>query len=250
MTDLRRREDPRLLILETSGKIGQVAIAQGRRMGVSRTLSESRRHARDLAPTIVELCAEQGWRMRDLDAVIVSLGPGSYTGLRIGVMSAKTLAYACGCIVLGIETFAAIAQRTPNEVAVVDVIADAQQQNIYVQRWRRAADDWKGEPLRIRSVVDWLADLGPEIWVTGPGLQLHETAIPPTIPRVSLGFREPDPLGLLELGLRRWHRGEADDLWALEPLYLRPSSAEEKWDRLGPSKSTEQKEQSKTHPQA
>ncbi len=231
MTNGPRRDEPRLLILETSGKIGQVAVAEGQRLGPVRLLNESRRHARDLARAIVELCAEQGWRVRDLEAVIVSLGPGSYTGLRIGIMSAKTLAYASGCVVLGIETFAAIAYRAPAEAKVVDVIADAQQQNIYVQRWNRVVQNWECEPLRISSINEWVSRLGPGIWVSGPGVDLHESMMPAESQRVTSEMRNPDPQSLLELGLRRWHRNEADDLWALEPLYLRPSSAEEKWDR-------------------
>jgi tRNA threonylcarbamoyladenosine biosynthesis protein TsaB len=171
--------------------------------------------------------------VRDLDAVIVSLGPGSYTGLRIGIMSAKTLAYASGCAVLGIETFRAIAHRAPPEAAVVDVIADAQQQNVYIQRWRHAADEWRSEPLKIGAYGDWVADLSPDVCVSGPGVELHESAIPSVNRRVPVECRNSDPSSLLELGLRRWLRGEADDLWALEPLDLRPSSAEEKWDRMG-----------------
>ena len=56
-----------------------------------------------------DLLADQGWKARDLTGVIVSRGPGSYTGLRVGIMTAKTLAYATGCALLAIDTFAAVA---------------------------------------------------------------------------------------------------------------------------------------------
>ena len=59
------------------------------------------------------LLAKQAWRARELDGVIVSRGPGSYTGLRVGIISAKTLAYAVGCKLLAIDTFAAIARQAP-----------------------------------------------------------------------------------------------------------------------------------------
>ncbi len=224
-----RRPDPRLLILETSGKRGHVAVAHGSKLLTSRTLDEARRHARDLAPAIVELCRGQGWKVRDLDGVVVSLGPGSYTGLRVGIMSAKTLAYATGCVALGIETFSAVAHQSPADANSVDVIADAQRQQVYGQRWRRNAAGWQAEPLRIRPLVEWLADLEAEVWVSGPAVALHEAAIPAAHPRVSAERRDPQPESLLELALARWQRGEADDPLALEPLYLRPSSAEENW---------------------
>src|SRR5262245_65324899 len=76
--------EPRLLVLETSGRVGSVALALGGELGEVRRLEESRRHARDLAPAVKDLCASRGWKPRELDGVIVSLGPGSYTGLRVG----------------------------------------------------------------------------------------------------------------------------------------------------------------------
>ena len=90
-------EQAKLLLIETSGRNGFVAVAEGPTLREVRRLEEARRHARDLAPATVELLAAQGWKARDLNGVVVGLGPGSYTGLRVGVMSAKTLAYAVGC---------------------------------------------------------------------------------------------------------------------------------------------------------
>src|SRR5205823_5164828 len=126
----------KLLIIETSSRVGVVAVADEQRILGERRLDEARRHARDLAPSIRDLLGEAGWKPRDLSAVIVSRGPGSYTGLRVGVMSAKTLAYATGCALVGVDTFAAIALQAPAEAAVVDVIGDAQQDKLYVQRFK------------------------------------------------------------------------------------------------------------------
>src|SRR5438270_13709798 len=117
-------EEPRIVILETSCQVGQVAVARGAKVLAVRRLDEARRHARDLVPALRDLLAEQGWRARELDAVVVSRGPGSYTGLRVGVMSAKTLTYATGCALLAIDTFAAIALQAPPDVRSVAVIAD------------------------------------------------------------------------------------------------------------------------------
>ena len=229
--DRIRRDEPRLLILETSGKVGRVALAEGACLGDERWLDEARRHARDLAPTVAELCAARGWKVRDLDAVIVGVGPGSYTGLRVGIMAAKTLAFASGCVVLGIPTFAVIARQAPPDATDLDVLADAQQQNLYVQRWSRGRTGWTSQPLRIRPATEWLAGLTPGVWVSGPGLAAHEAQVPAANPRVVIERRDPQPSCLLELGLERWRRGETDDPWKLEPLYLRPSNAEETWDR-------------------
>jgi tRNA threonylcarbamoyladenosine biosynthesis protein TsaB len=227
-----RCDNPKLLLLETSGRVGRVALAQGDLLGEVRTLDETRRHGRDLAPAVAALCKARGWRPRDLDAVIVGRGPGSYTGLRVGLMSAKALAYATGCALIAIDSFAVVARQLPGEAQAVDILADAQQRHVYVQRWVRTADDWNpAGPLTIRPIFEWLPTLAPGIWVSGPGLRLCEAELPPANPAAPPEAREPLPAGLLALGLRRWRAGDADDVWALEPLYLRPSNAEENWDK-------------------
>lgn len=218
---------PRFLILETSHRLGQVAFAQGEIIVGARTLDESRRHARDLAPAIHELLHAQGWRARDLDGVIVSRGPGSYTGLRVGLMSAKTLAYATGCPLLAIDTFDAIYQQAPAECQIVDVTADAQQGNIYVQRFGSHS-----EPLTIVPFEKWLESaLANQVAVTGPGLEIFADRIRgmTVLPRETW---QAMPLSLLKIGLARFLKGERDDPFAVEPLYLRASSAEEKWEKL------------------
>jgi tRNA threonylcarbamoyladenosine biosynthesis protein TsaB len=217
--------EPRLLILETSGRVGQVGLAEGETLLAARRLDEARRQARDLAQAVAELLAEVGWKPRDISAVVVSRGPGSYTGLRVGVMSAKAFAYAAGCPVLAIDTFAAIAAQAPPEADPLDVIADAQQQKVYVQRFEHCAP---ASSLTIRPVAEWLA-AAPAPWVSGPGLRLHRAGLPANVSAVEEAQWDPRPESLLALALRRWADDERDDPFAVEPLYLRPSSAEEQW---------------------
>ncbi len=221
---------PRLLIVETSCRTGQVAVAHGEELRGVRRLDEARRHARDLAPAVAELLAEQGWRPRDVQAVIVSRGPGSYTGLRVGIMSAKTFAYATGCALLAVDTFAAIALQAPESIARVDVLADAQQDKIYVQPFLRESAGWRSlADLTIRPFADWLAAREPSTSVTGPGLHKWSARLPAEVPVIEPSLWEPQPASLLRLGLSRYLAGERGDPWSLEPLYLRPSSAEEQW---------------------
>jgi len=221
---------PRIVILETSGRRGQVALARGDQLLAVRQLDEARRHARDLAPTLARLLAEQGWRAREIDAVFVSHGPGSYTGLRVGIMSAKTLAYATSCVLLAIDTFAAVGHQAPPEADRLDVVADAQQGKIYVQSFVRDAGEWKSTTaLSIQRFEDWLNRRPSSAWVSGPGLNTYRSCLPEGIPVVEDSESEPRAESLLALGLRRYRSAERDDPWSLEPIYLRPSAAEEQW---------------------
>jgi tRNA threonylcarbamoyladenosine biosynthesis protein TsaB len=210
--------------------MGQVALGEGNRVLSRRQLDESRRHARDLTPAVRDLLHEAGWAAKNLDAVIVSRGPGSYTGLRVGIMSAKALAFATGCAVLAIDTFAAIAHQAPADIARLDVVADAQQDRIYMQSFARLpAGRW--EPCNSLSIVpfpSWLASVPENCWISGPGIQGKEDRLSGKN-LVPEELRLPKPESLLHLGFERYERGERDDFWTLEPLYLRPSAAEMQW---------------------
>lgn len=226
---------PRMLIVETSGRAGQVALAEGVELVQLRNLDETRRHAADLAPAVADMLTTQSWKPRDLAAVIVSRGPGSYTGLRVGIMSAKTLAYAVGCKLLAIDTFAAIALQAPPGAAKVDVIADAQQDKIYVQRFERDAPArWSASSaLAIQPFPEWLDHFSQcdhlDVWVSGPALSKLRDRLPTHCHVVDLEYWNPRAESLLRLGLERFQAGASDDIWSVEPLYLRPSSAEQNW---------------------
>jgi tRNA threonylcarbamoyladenosine biosynthesis protein TsaB len=226
-------ESMRLLLLDTSGRVGMVAVANGPSLLDVRLLDEARRQARDLVPTVSAICCERGWRIRDLNAIAVSIGPGSYTGLRVGIMTAKTLVFANKCRLFALETFAIIARQAPDEASIVDVVADAQQGNLYTQRWRRSTEGWSSEAMRIQAAAQWIEELSEDVWLTGPGLSRHEQSTPRANRRVEVARRTPLAETMLTMALERTGEIVGDNYLALEPLYLRPSNAEENWDRRG-----------------
>jgi tRNA threonylcarbamoyladenosine biosynthesis protein TsaB len=226
---------PHLLLVETSGRVGQLALAEGETVRRVRKLDEARRHARDLAPALVELLSGQGWRPADLDAVIVSRGPGSYTGLRVGLISAQVLAYATGCAVLAIDTLAVIAHQAPAAAPQVAVLADAQQGKVYVQEFVRTGAEWQPpSALTIERFDAFAQRVARETWVSGPALELYAGRLPAGQPVAAPADWHPRVESLLALGLARWQRGERDELWRLEPLYARPSAAEQQWSERRP----------------
>jgi tRNA threonylcarbamoyladenosine biosynthesis protein TsaB len=223
---------PLFLVIETSGRVGAVALAHGPELLCVQHLDETRRHARDLAPVAAALLKELGRVPRDLSGVIVGLGPGSYTGLRVGVMSAKALSYATGCALIGVSTFAAIARQVPDHLSRLDVLADAQQDKIYAQSFAYVAGSWQEQsPLAVVSFASWLASRPGNAWATGPGLHRWRTQVPDAERLAAEAAWDPQPASLLAVGLARFVAGKRDDVYTVEPLYLRPSSAEEQWTR-------------------
>jgi tRNA threonylcarbamoyladenosine biosynthesis protein TsaB len=225
------------LILETSGRGGWVGLAQSSQVVGSLRLDPSRRHNRDLAPAVRELLANAELRPKEIQGVMVSQGPGSFTGLRVGIMSAKMFAYATGCRLVAVPTLHAIAEQAPAHASEVAVIADALQGMVYVQRFRRVANsEWEAvEELRIDDLQSWIVTLPETCWISGPGVDIHRASIPETILQVSAESCTPTLEALARLGSRLPALSESEVL-TLEPIYLRGSSAEEKAARLEASR--------------
>jgi tRNA threonylcarbamoyladenosine biosynthesis protein TsaB len=230
---------PRLLLLETSGRVGCVAVAEGEALRGQRRLDEARRHARDLAPATAALLAEQGWRPRDLDGILISRGPGSYTGLRVGLASAQALAYAIGCAVVAVDTFDILARQALPEVASLAVLADAQQDHLYVQWFTsQPGEACQAEgPLQVLLTPEFVGRCQRETWLTGPALHAYAGRLSADFRLLAKELWDPTVESLLAVGLPRYLGGERTDWWKLEPLYARLSEAERKWEeRQGGSK--------------
>ncbi|MCE9568329.1 MAG: tRNA (adenosine(37)-N6)-threonylcarbamoyltransferase complex dimerization subunit type 1 TsaB [Planctomycetes bacterium] len=216
------------LILETSGRGAKIGLARDGAVVQSVSLDDTRRHARDLAATVDRFLKAESLVPHDLTGVMVGRGPGSYTGLRVGVISAKALAFATGCKLIAVDTFAAIAEQAPAEANHLWVMGDALQGHIYLQRFARGESGWSAaDELRIERAQDWLNGVAAGTWMTGPGLKVHVNRIPQTCLLVPEVDRDPRIESLFAVG-KKLTPLTREEMFALEPLYLRGSSAEEK----------------------
>ncbi len=194
---------------------------------------------RDLIPCIRTVLGTAHLTMAEIELVGVGVGPGSYTGLRVGVMAAKTIAYATGALLVGLDTLEAIALNAAGEATRIAVIADAQRGDLYAAEWER---DCPGGPLRltkpcqVEPMSAWLRGLGPTAVILGPALESAtiRASIPPHRLPADPGPNFPAGQHLIQLALEAHTKGTHDDLWNLEPRYLRKSSAEEKWEARRP----------------
>lgn len=214
----------RVLILETSGKVGQAALATGTSLVAELRLGEERRRASDLAMVVDRLLKQQGWRARELTDVVVGLGPGSYTGLRVGLASAKALAFATGCRFHGVDSYAAIATRSSEEARSISVVGDALQGKMFHRRYRRDEGN-RLVPVcgfEIIACNEWAASDLSALFVIGPAAGLLQGN-----PASREFVATPLPVDLLGVAMQLpW--AVTNDVWRAEPFYLRGSSAEEK----------------------
>lgn len=110
-----------ILGIETTGKVGSVAIIDSSGKTVSRVTTDSMSHLCELVPMIKELVDELGISLNELDAIAVSVGPGSFTGIRIGLATAKTLAQTLGKKCISVNSLEIFREKTDgdNKVAVI-----------------------------------------------------------------------------------------------------------------------------------
>jgi tRNA threonylcarbamoyladenosine biosynthesis protein TsaB len=222
--------DESLLAIDTSGQAGSIALLRDGVLLAEKQLAQSgRRHARTLVAEMAAIFSESDMAPAECSAVAVSVGPGSFTGLRVGVVCAKTFAYATGCQLTAVDTFEAIAQGLPDEATEAAVIDLAQRGELFVGHYRREGVAWQLQgSITIEPAEAWAANRPGDLRVVGPGLarlrgsQFAEEACFPS------EFDIPQARQIATIGARQIAAGQTVDYWSLEPFYLRRSAAEEK----------------------
>ena len=226
-----------ILALETSSQAGSVALLDRDTVLSERRLPADRRSAQTLAPAMAEVLAEARRKPQDVRLVAVTIGPGSFTGLRVGVTTAKTFAYAVGAELLGVDTLEVIAGQSdaasPRERrsgSRIDAALDAQRKELFVGRFMTDSQGLiRLEDNRIVSADQWLAELRAGTIVTGPGIQRLLDRLPAGVIVAAEPLREPQAVTVGQLAWKQYDCGRRDDLWRkLTPKYLRASAAEEK----------------------
>jgi tRNA threonylcarbamoyladenosine biosynthesis protein TsaB len=220
----------RILALQTSGPREGVATAVGPQIACQRELTGPGRSAQTLAPAIRDVLSATGWPVGDVDLLAVAAGPGSFTGLRVGITTAKVLAWTTGAEIVGVHTLEVIAWQAPPEVSRLEAVIDAQRGGLYVGRFRRDGS----APLRMVGETkllpreEWFDSLGSDTWVTGTALTKVGKLLPVGVKRVAEQDWSPRAETVARLAARLFGEGVRDDLWRLVPQYYRRSAAEEK----------------------
>ena len=214
----------RVLALETSTLAGGVALVDGERLVAEYVLDVSVTHSERVMTAVDRVLADARWTPASLEGLAVSIGPGSFTGLRIGVSTVKGLAIALGLPIAAVPTLDAMAAAVPWSALPVCPLLRARRDEVYASLYRH---DGEG----IRREWDYLA-LSPEelsarlaepTLLVGDG---SESIASPHARRLPPPSRVPSPACVAVLGRERLRLGDSVDAAELTPFYLRPSQAE------------------------
>ncbi|MCG0240038.1 MAG: tRNA (adenosine(37)-N6)-threonylcarbamoyltransferase complex dimerization subunit type 1 TsaB [Firmicutes bacterium] len=231
-----------ILGFDTATAACTVALVEDGRLLAELTVVSPRVHSARLLPLIAQVFQEAGRDRRELAAVAAGVGPGSFTGLRIGLSAAKALAFALGIPCVPVSTLAAIAAGLPSGSGLVAPLLDAKRGEVYTALYQvePAGDEPAAAPGLTEMVPPRLVPLGA--WLeeldrlrNGASVFLAGDAVPAEVPEwavpVPHGLRLPRGWAVAALAARAVAAGQTVAPEALAPVYLRRSEAEVLWDR-------------------
>ncbi|MGA2171684.1 MAG: tRNA (adenosine(37)-N6)-threonylcarbamoyltransferase complex dimerization subunit type 1 TsaB [Sedimentisphaerales bacterium] len=228
--------NPLILAIETSGRLGSVAIAQGEKLLGDKHFTGPMRHSAEVFPAILGLLEQFDRKPADIKQVYLSIGPGSFTGLRIAVTIAKTMALANGAKIVAVDTLDCIAANVINftqpEIERLAVILDAKRGQFFVAVYEKTQDPRPKtqDPIWEKTLPDCLmtADefsgrlTDKPIALIGEGLVYYKDQFNNTAVRVlDEKYWNPSAANVHKLGWELARQGRFADPIALTPNYIR-----------------------------
>jgi tRNA threonylcarbamoyladenosine biosynthesis protein TsaB len=229
-----------VLAVESATELAGVALADDAGVLATATVSRGRHHAESIAPAIQFVCRRADMTLSALDAVGVDVGPGLFTGLRVGVGTAKALAFALGRPLVGIGSLEILAHAVATSGAapgtLVVPVVDARRGEVFAARLRTTPTgvSWEGDEVRRspEALAAELAALGEPFVLAGDGASRYRAtlgAVPGAlVAGPALDF--PPPAVLATMALSRAAAGQGEDSAAVLPRYLRDADTRINWE--------------------
>jgi tRNA threonylcarbamoyladenosine biosynthesis protein TsaB len=224
------------LAIETSGRLGSLALVEDGRVLAEDEFPHGLQHAAEIIVRIDRLCRDRGWGPGDLQELYVSAGPGSFTGLRIGITLAKTFAFATGAKLVAVPTVRVLAANAPPEATDLIIVLDAKRDQIFTARFERqegqSGNGWvEREAAHLDDLPSMLSRSPRPVHLLGEGIPQHQEFIPVGDESVIVTPPESWRAGasaVAEEGVRMARAGQFTDPDHLLPVYIRRPEAEEK----------------------
>lgn len=222
---------PVILTIQTASPAGSLAITRGQALLAEINLDVRKTPTEWLLQSIEDLLDKTDIVSKDLDAVAVVKGPGSFTGLRVGLATAKGLALATGCPLLGVSSLQCLAMQLPFSSLPVCVMLDARKQEVYTAtyKWEQGLPRSVGRERAIKPEL-LLQEIQSETLFLGNGAHLYRSLIVRELAGrahfAPVFMNLPRASGAAVIALHDWESGRTFSAEELMPNYLRPSEAE------------------------
>jgi tRNA threonylcarbamoyl adenosine modification protein YeaZ len=225
-------DNPLILAVETSGRQGSVALAQGPKLLNERQFSGPMRHSAEVFPAIVDLLGQFRKKPGQIEQVYISAGPGSFTGLRIAVTIAKSMALANNVKIVAVDTLDVIAANVADFTAGAElksterlgVVLDAKRGQFFTAVYEKTQTGWqKILPDCLMTADEFLGRFAEKpVALTGEGLVFYKDKFrAPGVRVLEEKFWNPSAAGVHKLGWDKARHGGFADPLILTPNYLR-----------------------------
>lgn len=232
-----------ILGVETSTPQASVAIGSEQGLIASALVSRGSTHNEFLLPAVRFCLEEAGLGFRNLGGVAASLGPGLYTGMRVGIATAKALAQALSVPIAGMSSLDLLAYEVRYSHKAICAVLDGRRGEVFYAVY-------KASPGGIQRMTEYrvekpeqlavaLAARREDVLMVGNGALLHKEVFD-DLDFVEIGTMShsfPNATSLVELALPRIRRGDIDSVYELKPLYLRRSARRIQWERIRDARS-------------
>ena len=211
-----------LLAIDTSSFVLSCALAEKDKLVAEWTVQKRLTHSEQLIPHMDEILKDAGVDQKEITAIAAAKGPGSFTGLRIGLATAKTAAYIWEVPLIGVDTLEALVWNLVGARAFILPLLDAQRGNVYAAMYGS-----------FDEVVKAAASHGGPILAVGEGAEMYREKL------LAEGIQVAPPhnccaraSSVAMAAFVRWEKGQIDDPLQLMPNYIRRSEAEVLWEKL------------------
>ena len=220
--------NPTILYIETATDVCSVALSKGSEIIGLKEEAGGNNHAKHLLPFVDEVLKQAGVSMTEINGVAVSIGPGSYTGLRIGVSTAKGIAYTAGIPVMAVSTLESIAQGaktlwsgTSTETMQIIPMIDARRMEVFTTRYdfdMRSLEEISSKIVDENTFAELLSK--EKVLFCGNGMPKCKEILSAFL---NAKFMDApiSAKNMLPAALRKWQKQEFEDVAYFEPFYLK-----------------------------
>ncbi len=223
--------------LETTGRRGSVAIGCGQELSDEKTFSAPLRHSAELFGTITELLKKSRKIFNQTKNVYISIGPGSFTGIRISVTVAKMMALAAQSKIVAVSTSDVMSLNIDDvKINKIATVIDAKREQFFIAAFERKNNTWeKTLPDCMMTAEQFKEKFDNEpIWLLGEGLLYYAKKFETdNIKILDKKYWSPRASNVFRIGAKLAAEGKFSDPVSLVPFYLRKPEAEENWEKRG-----------------
>ena len=216
-----------LLIIDTSGPVCGVAVTENGKVLCEYTAQNRNTHSANLMPMIEAALGSAGKTLQEMDAIAAVTGPGSFTGVRIGVATAKGLAHGAGIPCIPVDALEALSLSAGSFDGIICPIQDARAGQVYGAAFRDGKRLMPDEPLKIEDYLAKIREFGKRFLFLGDGMPVHRESIRKTLGEQAdfaaphLCYLRPSAAGIIAM-----RASAKTDYLGLQATYLRPPNAQ------------------------